>query len=179
VQRVRPGVVARRRVSGVPVSEVTVSKVNWGAGGVNRAAADARPKAAPGAGGMCCPSYDILIDRYFVGSDRCDEPVAAFGHRIDVADAVDALSERLSQRGDVLSEVVLFDETIWPHTFDQFVFGDDMPAKLDEDEQRVEGFGGEGDDVALCGQQAVVCVQLERTEAVSLPGSKDLPAGPG
>ena len=74
--------------------------------------------------------------------------------------------KRPPDRGDILGEVDLFDEGLRPKVLHQFVFGQQVPAVVDEQEQSVKRLRRQGYGLTVTQQQALGRVQTERTELI-------------
>ena len=77
--------------------------------------------------------------------DVTDELIATPGDRDDEPVLARRVVEHLAERRDVSGEVVLLDDRAVPDVAqDVVLFDDDVPA-LQEQDENVEGLGGEGD----------------------------------
>ena len=97
-------------------------------------------------------------------ADFGDEAVAQLGHGLDEAVSGFALAEGLAQHGDVVGEVVLFDEGIRPDGPQKFFSFQESATALNKQEKCVKSLGWERDRLPLAKEQMVGGVQLERAE---------------
>src|SRR5262245_2960970 len=79
--------------------------------------------------------------------DIRDEPVAAFGYRLNVFRAARPCFQHSSDLGNILSQVVLFHEFVWPDHAKQIFFAENGPVVLDETEESIERFRRQHDDL--------------------------------
>src|SRR5258708_578377 len=79
-----------------------------------------------------------------------------------------AVSEDAAQDGNVLIEIVLFDDGVRPDRFHQLVFADGFSAVLHQVEQGVKHLGRQWHWRAVACQRALTGVNVERAELVDL-----------
>src|SRR5437667_1537956 len=100
--------------------------------------------------------------------DLPDKPVTALRHGLDVLRPAIFVIQGAPDRRDVLRQVDLFDEGLRPQAFHQFVFGQQVPAVFDQQEESVKRFGRQGDGLIVTQKLALGRVQPERTELIEM-----------
>ena len=100
--------------------------------------------------------------------DLPDKPVTALRHGLDVMPPAIFVIQGAPDRGDVLRQVGLFDERLRPQALHQFVFGQQVPAVFDEQEESVKRFGRQGHGLIVTQKLALGRVQPERTELIEV-----------
>ena len=88
------------------------------------------------------------------------------GNRDDKAVLAREVVERLAQRRDVSGEVVLFDDNAVPHFAENIVFIDNDLPPLYEQDENVEGFGGERNRDTVAEQEPLDGVNAEAVKRV-------------
>jgi hypothetical protein len=76
------------------------------------------------------------------------------------------VSERASQRGDILRERVVPNDDLTPDGTQELVFLDDAPGALDERDERVGSFGGEDDEFVVLVERTPPSVEPVGPKAV-------------
>jgi len=92
---------------------------------------------------------------------RC-ELITAARQRSDDVSAMFAKS--FSDEEDVLGEVGLFDDRVWPNGFEEFVFADGAARVFGEVDEEIEGLAGERDGLGGVQQLAPGAVERELAE---------------
>ncbi len=105
-------------------------------------------------------------------ADRRRESIASSRQRHDILAAFRSVSQRLAQQEDVLAQVRFFDNRIWPDLFQKLFFRDHVAAAANQGEERLEGFGCDGNGLVSPQQDLLVGVHVERPEFVHDPGSR-------
>ena len=106
-----------------------------------------------------------------IRQNPCDlsrEAIAALRHCLDEVLPVFGIAQRFSQLRDVHGQVGFFDKAVRPKPLHQLFLLDDMPAALDEGEQRLEHLRLERHGLAVAQQAALLHVQSEVAELVQL-----------
>src|SRR5689334_15627271 len=85
-------------------------------------------------------AFSIRDRRRHLG-DRSDEAVSLSGDGDDVAVLVRLFAEDAPKRGDVLTEIVLFDGGVGPDGLHELLFGPKLSTRFDECQQRGEDLG--------------------------------------
>jgi hypothetical protein len=97
-----------------------------------------------------------------------DKPVPTTRHRLDKLGASGTLAQCFSQQRNVLSEVSFLNESVWPNSFHQIVFRDDLPTMLYERHKDVEHFRREWNELTFAQQDAFRRFQAETTEFIAV-----------
>ena len=103
-------------------------------------------------------------------ADRDDKTISAFRYRLDKLCPVDTLAERLAEDRDILGKVVFLDKTVRPDAFHYFFFRKDMPAVLDQQEQRIERFRSKRYRRLPVKKQPLGRIDTKTPEFVDIPG---------
>jgi hypothetical protein len=97
------------------------------------------------------------------GTYRCDELIAAFGKRDDVA-IVGRIAQHLAQSGHLPGQVAFFDDRVTPHFGDERVLVDWFSRVTHEGDEDVEHTGGDRNRNAVAHQPAVRGLEDVRSE---------------
>ncbi len=90
------------------------------------------------------------------------KPVTASRNGFDVA----TFAQGLAQHINVLGEIALFDKTVGPELSHELVLFNHLAVVLNQQQQRVDGFGFERHRLAIVEQQTVRGVDAECAELV-------------
>jgi hypothetical protein len=94
------------------------------------------------------------------------ELISAPRDRDDVANAFLTGGEGFTQQKDILSEVALFDEAVWPDGAEQFFLGEEAQWILNHVQQELKRLGWQGDSYALAVHNALLGIKIKEPEAV-------------
>lgn len=86
----------------------------------------------------------VLCGAMDEGADLGDEAIAAAGDGGDEAVFSAIFAENAAQGGDVLIEIILFNDGVGPNGFEKFFLGEDLTATADEEKEGVEDLGVSG-----------------------------------
>src|SRR5262249_17803684 len=100
--------------------------------------------------------------------DPGNKAIPALWDGLDVATLGCCFIERLSQQRYSHLEIAVVVKGICPYSIHQLIFGHDMAAILDQDEQPLEGFWGKRHRFAIAQENALVPIKFERAEFVQL-----------
>jgi hypothetical protein len=100
-----------------------------------------------------------------------NESIAHAWHSEDITLSVLAIAKGLAQKKDVLAQVALFHEAVWPDGLHEFRLLDDSVAVVNQEQENFEGLRREGERLSAMQEQAFLPVHPERAkiaEAFSL-----------
>lgn len=102
------------------------------------------------------------------GLDRGDESVTMARDGHDVLGLVWGITERLTERGNVLSQAIFADEAVGPHQLHELIFFNDTAARRHQYAEEIERFGRERHGLVTSPQLPRAAFQSERPELVAL-----------
>ena len=103
-------------------------------------------------------------DRLHVNRRR--EPVASSRNRQDIDGLGRIVAKRAPQDRDAVGEAVVRHERIGPDTLHQLLFVHDSGVVLEQDEQRIERFAGQGKAFTIPDERSAGDLEPERTERI-------------
>jgi hypothetical protein len=108
------------------------------------------------------------------GSGGGGEAVAAFGDGFDVAGGVTVVAEGFAEDGDIAGEADFLDGGVGPDQVEEGGFVHDLSAAFEQDVEGVDGFGDEGDGLAVTKELALGRVVAEGAEFVEVSAGHGL-----
>jgi len=108
----------------------------------------------------------VLHESCFSGDVR-SETVAPLGDGLDGIDIVEMLAQGSAEPGDVVVDVGLFDEGGGPDGISDGVAADNLTGIVYEQEKDVEGFRGQGKNLAVVEDSALVDVDVKGAQGVA------------
>jgi len=117
-------------------------------------------------------SRSVLNDqiRAFISHlpDRREKAVSAPGDSLDVVLVATIIAERPPESGNVLGEIILFDERVWPDGLDQLALLKHMSALLHQRQENVERLRRQGQRGSLMQQQTLGDIYSKLIEFVEM-----------
>jgi hypothetical protein len=108
--------------------------------------------------------------RFATFADAGDEAIATARDGFDVLGFARRFAERLANHENGDGQIALFDVTVGPDLFDQFVFLKQATAILNEGQEQIKRLGSERDRAPVAQQQAFRQVDRERAEFIEAAG---------
>ena len=76
--------------------------------------------------------------------------------------------ESFPEQGNILGQIAFLDEGVRPHPLHQVVFFDYVTAMLNQREENVENFGGQGDGFPVAQQHTLDRVQAKAAKLIEM-----------